>query len=180
MTSFVRIVDGLSRLLGLVAICLLVSAVLVVCQMVFVRYVLGWSTIWQTEFVIYALVAATFVGSPYVLLQKGHVNVDFLPNAAPALGRKLLEALSGGLSLLFATLLAYAGWITFSEAWEGGWTTETVWALPLWIPLLPLPLGIGLLALQYVAELIKLFLLGDDEALAEQDHLFSETVETRP
>jgi TRAP-type C4-dicarboxylate transport system permease small subunit len=31
-----------------------------------------------------------------------------------------------------------------------------VWRLPLWIPLLPLPLGILLLCLQYVAELWKL------------------------
>ena len=38
----------------------------------------------------------------------------------------------------------------------GGWPTDTVWKLPLWIPLLPLPLGIGLLCLQYVAEMIKL------------------------
>ena len=34
------------------------------CQMVFVRYVLDGSTVWQTEFVIYAIVAATFLGAP--------------------------------------------------------------------------------------------------------------------
>jgi len=38
----------------------------------------------------------------------------------------------------------------------GGWRTDTVWSLPLWIPLLPLPLGIGLLCLQYLSEMIKL------------------------
>src|SRR2546423_11206786 len=36
--------------------------------MVFVRYVLNQNTIWQTDFVTWSLVAATFVGSPYVLL----------------------------------------------------------------------------------------------------------------
>ncbi len=41
--------------------------VLVVCQMVFVRYALDQTTIWQTDFVTYSLVAATFIGSPYVL-----------------------------------------------------------------------------------------------------------------
>ena len=51
----------------------------VVCQMVFVRYVLNQTTIWQTDFVTYSLVAATFIGSPYVLLTRGHVNVDVLP-----------------------------------------------------------------------------------------------------
>ena len=52
---------------------------LVVCQMVFVRYVLNQNTIWQTDFVTYSLIAATFIGSPYVLLTRGHVNVDVLP-----------------------------------------------------------------------------------------------------
>ena len=47
--------------------------------MVFVRYVLNQNTIWQTDFVTYSLVAATFIGSPYVLMTRGHVNVDVLP-----------------------------------------------------------------------------------------------------
>ena len=47
--------------------------------MVVMRYFLNASTVWQTEFVIYSLVASTFIGSPYVLLIKGHVNVDLLP-----------------------------------------------------------------------------------------------------
>ena len=47
--------------------------------MVFERSVLGTNTIWQTDFVTYCLVAATFVGSPYVLMTRGHVNVDVLP-----------------------------------------------------------------------------------------------------
>lgn len=176
MKAFVRVVDAISRACGLVAIALLVSAVLVVCQMVFVRYVLGQSTVWQTEYVIYALVASTFIGSPYVLLLRGHVNVDLVPMALEGSARRALEAANGLLSLVFAALLAYAGWITFHEAWEGNWTTSTVWALPLWIPLLPLPLGVGLLALQYVAELVRLFFLpGDDLVLAEQDQLYTDT-----
>ena len=51
----------------------------IVCQMVFIRYVLNHNTIWQTDFVTYSLIAATFIGAPYVLLTKGHVNVDVLP-----------------------------------------------------------------------------------------------------
>ena len=52
---------------------------IIVCQMVFIRYVLNQNTIWQTDFVTYSLIAATFIGAPYVLLTKGHVNVDVLP-----------------------------------------------------------------------------------------------------
>jgi len=156
MNAYVRIVSSLSRLGGLVAMILLAAAVVVVCEMIFMRYVLKASTIWQTEFVIYSLMAATFIGSPYVLMLKGHVGVDLLPSILPPRARFLLELVSGLLALAFCVLLTWSGWTYFEEAWSGGWTTDTVWALPLWIPLLPLPIGIGLLCLQYVAELIKL------------------------
>jgi len=151
----VRGIDLASRTAGVAATVLLAAAVLVVCQMIFIRYVLNASTIWQTEFVIYAIVASTFIGSPYVLLHKGHVRVDLLPNALGGRWRLALDWVAGSLSIVFCLLLGWAGWHFFYEALSRGWKTETVWAIPLWIPLLPLPLGIGLLCLQYVAELLK-------------------------
>jgi TRAP-type C4-dicarboxylate transport system permease small subunit len=156
MKFYIGTVTTLSRIAGVIAVLLLTAAVLVVAQMVIIRYALGASTIWQTEFVIYAIVAATFLGSPQVLIERGHVGVDLLPNALGPRGRRWLEAFGGGLSLAFCGVLAWSGWHYFHEAWAGGWKTETVWALPLWIPLLPLPLGIGLLSLQYIAEIAQI------------------------
>ena len=171
MAAYVRVVTALSRAFGVLAMILLAGAVLVVCEMIFVRYVLRWSTAWQTEFVVYSIVAATFLGSPYVLVHRGHVNVDLLPNAAGPRGRFVLELVAGLVSLAFAALLAWSGWEYFHKALSAGWTTQTVWALPLWIPLLPLPLGIGLLALQYVAELWTLISAGEDAALDPGAHI---------
>ena len=37
------------------------------------------TTIWQIDVVTYCIVAATFVGSAYVLMTRGHVNVEILP-----------------------------------------------------------------------------------------------------
>ena len=74
-----RFVTLISQACGIFAAALTAVAVIIVCQMVFIRYVLNQNTIWQTDFVTYSLIAATFVGAPYVLLTKGHVNVDVLP-----------------------------------------------------------------------------------------------------
>jgi TRAP-type C4-dicarboxylate transport system permease small subunit len=106
-----------------------------------------------------------------VLVHRGHVNVDLLPNAAGPRGRFALELAAGLVSLVFAALLAWSGWHYFHEALSEGWTTPTVWALPLWIPLLPLPLGIGLLTLQYVAELWTLARTGHDAPLDPGAHI---------
>ena len=156
MRLYIVIVTALSRAGGVLAMLLMAAAVLVTCQMIFVRYMLGGSTIWQTEFVIYAIVASTFIGSPSVLIDRGHVGVDLLPKALGGRGRLWLEIIGAVAALAFCLLLTWSGFIYFWEALTRGWRTATVWQLPLWIPLFPLPLGIGLLALQYVAEMLKL------------------------
>ena len=159
MKAFIRIVSAASRVGGFVAIILVATAAVIVSEMVFLRYVMNASTIWQTEFVTYALVAATFLGSPYVLLEKGHVNIDILQKLSGPRLRLGLEIASGVIGLTFCLLFAWSGWHHFYEAWANNWTTDTVWAPTLWILLLPIPAGIGLLCLQYVAEILK---LGED------------------
>lgn len=156
MDLFVNTVKLLSRACGVVAAALLMAAVLVVCQMVVLRYFLNMSTIWQTEFVIYSLVAGTFIGSPYVLLLRGHVNVDLLPLYLGHRGRVALALLASLAALVFILVVMWTGYELWHEAWSGGWRTDTVWSLPLWIPYLPLPVGFGLLALQYVADIVSL------------------------
>lgn len=156
MTAFVRSVAALSRLFGVLAAGMILLAVLVVCQMVFMRYVLGSSTIWQTPFVTYLLIAATFLGSPYVLLIKGHVNVDILPLFLPQRGRVVLAYLSALLSLAFCLVVAWEGSQFWYEALSKGWTSSSIWRVPLWIPYLSLPLGMGLVALQYLADILGL------------------------
>ncbi len=153
MEAFARLVRGISLAAGLFAAGLLAAAVLVVCQMVFMRYVLGASTVWQTEFVTYAVVATTFLGSPYVLALKGHVMVDLVPHYLHRRGRFLLAVLANLLTLLFCLALLWQAALYWQETWVEGWTTDTVWALPLWIPVLPLPIGAFLLVLQLAADL---------------------------
>jgi len=167
MKAFSKFVGVISDVCGGIAAALVGLAILVVCQMVVIRYFLNGSTIWQTEFVIFALVASTFIGCPYVLKLKGHVNVDLLPNYLGQRGRFVLALIASLLGLLFCLLLTWKGYELFHEALVNGWTTDSIWALPLWIPYLSLPLGIGLMSLQYLADI--LVLIGCDEPVFDLD-----------
>ena len=141
---------------GLIAAGLIAAGVFVVCHMVFVRYVLNQNTIWQTDFVTYSLVAATFIGAPYVLMTKGHVNVDVLPIYVGPRARFGLAFVAICLSLAFCLVMT---WLTFRfwyEAWESNWVSDTMWRARLWIPYGAMPVGMGILTLQYVADLINL------------------------
>lgn len=158
MNTFIRFVAMLSRLCGLVAGSMLVISVLVVCQMVVLRYVLVESSIWQTEFVTYLLLSATFIGAPYLLLTKGHVNVDLVPLYLGHKARFALALVASTLSFLFCVLITWLGFEFWLEAWSNQWHSDSMWEVRLWIPYMAMPIGFGVLSLQYVADLFSLLL----------------------
>ena len=49
-------------------------------------------------------------------------------------------------------MLVY-GWEMFELAARKKWRSETVWAVPLWIPYIFVPLGFGLFLLQLIADI---------------------------
>lgn len=156
MALFIRFIGTLSRLCGIVAALMVLVSVIVVCQMVWVRYVLEASSVWQTEFVTYLLIAATFIGSPYVLLTRGHVNVDLLPMYLGHRMRLLLAYLAAGLALVFCLLVTWYSAELWYEAWDNGWLSETVWRVRMWIPYAAMPIGFAVMSLQYVADILAL------------------------
>ena len=153
---FVAAVRWLSRISGYFAAGLIAVGVLVVCEMVFVRYALNQNTIWQTDFTTYCLIAATFIGSPYVLMTRGHVNVDVLPHYAGPRVRFVLAILAAAITLAFAVTLAVLTFLFWKEAWDNKWVSDTMWRARLWIPYASMPIGLTLLALECVADLAML------------------------
>jgi TRAP-type C4-dicarboxylate transport system permease small subunit len=142
----------LARLAGIVAGGLILLSVAVVCQMLFQRYVLGQSTIWQNEFVTFSMIGATLLGAPWVLLVRGHVNVDLLAlYLGPAAARRL-GLVASALGLLFCAVLFSTSLAWWWEAWSLGFRTSSMWRARLWIPYLAVPVGSLLLTLQYVVE----------------------------
>ena len=156
MDTYIRVVSFLSRVAGVTAALLIGLAVLVICDIVVERFILGLTTIWQIDVVTYCIVGATFVGSSYVLMTRGHVNVDILPLHLAPRARYWLALGTGLLALAFCIaifLLCTAYWY---QSYSERWLSNTVWRARLWIPYLSMPVGLGLLILQYVADLLSL------------------------
>jgi TRAP-type C4-dicarboxylate transport system permease small subunit len=156
LDGFIGAVQWLSRASGVVAAMLIALGVLVICDMVIERYVFNLTTVWQIDVVTYSIVAATFIGSPYVLLYRGHVNVDVLPMYLSPRPRFWLAVFTVVLSAAFCAVLLYLCTRFWYEAYEGNWRSNTVWRARLWIPYLSMPVGLGLLVLQYAVELVCL------------------------
>ena len=109
MQAFIRAVNSTSQVVGILAAGMIVVAVAITCQMIFIRYFLNGSTVWQTEAVIYLMIAATLLGLPYVQKLKGHVNVDLVPMLLPPAARKLLLITSFLAAIAILTVMAYHG-----------------------------------------------------------------------
>ncbi|HET8791404.1 MAG TPA: TRAP transporter small permease subunit [Modicisalibacter sp.] len=153
--AYIRLMDTLSSITGVIAGILLATGVLAICHMIFMRYFLGESTIWQTEFTIFTITASMLLGTPYVLMTGGHVAVTALPDVIGGVIRKLMLLAASLVGLSFCAALTYGAWHYVIEAYTMGWTTGTVWNPPMWPALLPMAVGISLLSLQYVAEILR-------------------------
>lgn len=148
---------------GVVSVVLLAVAIVIVCQMVFIRYILNGSTAWQTDVVIFCLTGATLLGSSYVLRERGHVTVDLVVVSVSAPVRKIMLMLADFVVFIFAAVLFWKGLEVTWQAWQGNWLTESVVEIPFWIPYLAMPIGFAALGIQAIAGLINIKLGNEGE-----------------
>jgi len=154
MRALLRAIDRLSDALAVVAAILLVAAAIVITYSVIYR-ALGNSTFWEIEFSVYMMVASLFLASPYTLKSNGHVGVDLLSHYLPQRWRRtsaMVVAIVGlGVCLYLTFLGGELAWASFLR----GERTESTWAPLKWPLFLMMPLGLGLTALQYLAEILR-------------------------
>lgn len=145
-----RFIGWLCELSGYASAVLTLAAMLIICYSVFLRYVLGASTTWQNELAIYMLMFAAFVGAAYGLKHGDHVRIDVLVNRLPGRAQLLVRLIAVILSFLFIATIAVLGFELWWEAVEKGVRSGTVWNPPLSYAYFMLPLGMTLMALQYL------------------------------
>lgn len=154
MPAFVRWVDRLSIACAAVAAVMLGLAALVITWSVIYR-AMGASTYWEIEFSVYMMVASLFLASPYTLRTKGHVGVDLISHYLPPRPARWLEVVVAVVGLAIVVYLAVVGWEQMLESFAKGEHTESTWAPPKWPLYLTMPVGFGLTALQYLAEMMR-------------------------
>lgn len=146
--------DRLSTACAAVAAVMLALAALVITWSVIYR-AMGASTYWEIEFSVYMMVASLFLASPYTLRTNGHVGVDLLAHFLPVRLARHMRIAIIVVGLLVCVYLAVAGGLLTFDSFLKDEHTESTWAPPKWPLFLTMPLGLGLTALQYVAELAR-------------------------
>lgn len=153
--AIVRWVGVLSELSGWLAAVALVAATLITSHGVFVRYFLRQPTVWQTETTIYLLMLVTFVGAAYGLKHHAHVGVDLLIDRVPRRPQLLVRVITAVMCLAVVLVVMWTSYQDWYEAYLYDHHSSTAFRFPLWIAFAILPLGMLLVALQYVAMIVE-------------------------
>jgi len=151
---FVRAVDAGSTALAVAAAACLAAAMLIVVYMVIWRAT-GHSTYWEIELATYLIVASVLIGSPYCLKTKGHIGVDLLSHLLSPAKQRVLERALAVLGIIVCLYLAWEGLNLTVHAFHSGETSGSSWDPPRWPFFALMPLGLGLTAVQYLAEMLR-------------------------
>lgn len=148
----VRAVNSVTGHLG--GILIFVSCVAITNEIVW-RYYLRHPHTWNLELNVFLLIGATFLAANYTQMRRGHVGTEVLAALMPPRWNRRRILCGDLLSLALCAFVAVEVWRYAWRAWSEGWTTDSVWAPPLWIPHALIALGLTLISLEYIVQVVE-------------------------
>lgn len=137
-----------------VACALLAAITLAICLNVALRN-LGLPVIYGTlDGVEYALMLATFLGAPWVLALRAHVQVDLLTNSLGPRGHRALERVIAALGCALCLGFAWFGLQSLLASMARGSMIRTSFVFPEWWTLAVIPLSLLLCAVEFLRQLL--------------------------
>ena len=118
------------------------------------RYFFKVPTEWQDETAVFLLMGATFFSGAYVQSYRGHVCVEAVAGLLSRRVNYWRMLFVDVASLAFCAFFAWKSWTLFLEALREGYTSNSTWGPPMWIPYLLMACGMTLLTLQLCLEVI--------------------------
>ncbi|TNF58396.1 MAG: TRAP transporter small permease subunit [Burkholderiales bacterium] len=151
-----RLIDGLNRVVGYLAMWMILAATLISAGNAIVRKTVGTSSNAWLEIQWYLFAAVFMLGGGYAFLRNAHVRIDFLSSRFTPRGRNWVDIIGIVVFLLpLCYLMISLGWPLFYLGWESGEVSTNAGGLIRWPVYLLIPVGFALLAAQGLSELIK-------------------------
>lgn len=103
----------------------------------------------------FMLIASAFLALAYTQRTGKHIEVKLLTERLSYRRRKQLQVATSIVSILFLSWLAWTTWGYVKILIVGQVFSETFLQVPMWIPMLFVPLGFSLIAIEILIELAK-------------------------
>lgn len=134
---------------------LLFGIAAIVCFEVVGRALGAPSRLWVIEVSEYALLFITFLGAPYLLQLNRHVVMDLLINGLAGTPRRVSQIVNALIGLLVCIILTYIGVQVVLDQLDLGTREVTVMRPLSWWITAAMPLGTGLMAVQFLDATIR-------------------------
>ncbi|MBL4666967.1 MAG: TRAP transporter small permease [Sneathiella sp.] len=163
----IKIVEGLSEFTGKLSAWMFFAVGLFITYEVFMRYVFVMPTIWVDEVSRITQIWAAYLAGAYAMKYREMIVIDIAFKDPNTIGRKLVETFALIVVAFFCFVAVWYGIELWWKATIRGHTTDTYLGLPKWFTQASVWVGFGLLFLQTIVELIKVWTIG----VVNHDHL---------
>lgn len=155
LTKLRRVFSRLNLICAVTGAALLFMIASIICFEVTVRAMGGSSQLWVIEVSEYALLFITFLGAPYLLEKNMHVVLDLLYDNLTGRRRLALQIVNAGMGFAICAVLTVVGISVVIEQYGLGVRQVTVMRPLSWWITTALPIGMGLMSVQFLDQLIR-------------------------
>lgn len=155
LTRLRRVLSRVNLFCAVLGAALLFMIAAIICFEVVNRWFGGASQLWVIEVSEYALLFITFLGAPYLLEKNLHVVMDLVFESLPGRWRLLLQLMNATIGFALCTVLAVVGVSVVLEQYELGVRLVTVMRPQSWWITAALPVGMSLMAFQFLDQVIR-------------------------
>ncbi len=167
----IKIIDHVAEATGRFAAWVFFTVGMFITYEVFMRYVFTAPTIWVDETVRIMQIWATFLGGAFALKHRQMIVIDVAFRDTHTLSRKIIETFALLVILVFCAVATWYGFELWLKATLKGHTTDSFLGTPKWLTHASIWVGFGLLSVQGIAEIIKVWTVGVAATdLSEQTH----------
>lgn len=122
---------------------------------VVMRYMFNSPTVWASELALLLFGPYFLLAGPYVLHLRAHVAMDLIRQKLPPAANRVLELINIPIIVIFAAILIAYSLPLAIESFNYRETSFSAWNPPIWWTKTAVPLSLGLMMAQAVAEFLR-------------------------
>lgn len=164
VSKLVSAVDRISYVGGGISgmVLLAAIAVLIILEIV-LRFVFNTSTLLCEEYSSYFFVGFVYLAAADTLRTDSHIKINMVVRRLSPKRQLVLSRFISLLNLPVFVILSWRGWHIVLDNYRYDVLAATVISTPLYIPMLVIPLGFTILAMQGIVEVIRAFTLSESK-----------------
>ena len=146
----IKLLDKVCQLCAVAAVLLLLFVTFSTAYSIATRQMGLGSPIWIFQFNEYALLWVTFLGTAWLLAEDKHVQISLFTNILGEKANKTLEIVHSIVGFGLCGVFAWYGFYSTQDHFVRNVIDTQAVDVPKWIILMIIPLGFGLLSLQFL------------------------------